>query len=102
MTGIHSTYLRYSFEQWKTTDNSVSTTDCLIPAYLSKRQGVLRGKIAKRTDERVKVMSELVNGVQVIKMYAWEKPFEALVGKLRKLVLDTIFSTTVAVLPNFI
>lgn len=47
---------------------------------------MLRGKIARRTDERVKVMSELVNGVQVIKMYAWEKPFEKLVAKLRKYV----------------
>lgn len=56
----------------------------LFLAYLSNLQGILRGKIAKRTDERVKVMSELVNGVQVIKMYAWEKPFERLVDKLRK------------------
>lgn len=56
----------------------------VVLAYLSNLQGVLRGKIAKRTDERVKVMSELVNGVQVIKMYAWEKPFEKLVDKLRK------------------
>lgn len=56
----------------------------VFSAYLSNLQGVLRGKIAKRTDERVKVMSELVNGVQVIKMYAWEKPFEKLVDKLRK------------------
>lgn len=55
-------------------------------AYLSSRQGALRGKIARRTDERVKVMSELVNGVQVIKMYAWEKPFEKLVDLLRKYV----------------
>lgn len=60
-------------------------------AYLSSRQGVLRGKIAKRTDERVKVMSELVNGVQVIKMYAWEKPFEELVAKLRKYVILVCF-----------
>lgn len=57
-----------------------------VSAYLSNRQGVLRGKIARRTDERVKVMSELVNGVQVIKMYAWERPFEKLVEKLRKYV----------------
>lgn len=56
----------------------------MVAAYLSNKQGVLRGKIASRTDQRVKVMSELVNGVQVIKMYAWEKPFEKLVDALRK------------------
>ncbi|XP_026323955.1 probable multidrug resistance-associated protein lethal(2)03659 isoform X2 [Hyposmocoma kahamanoa] len=66
----------------------------LVQSYLSKRQGVLRGKIAKRTDERVKVMSELVNGVQVIKMYAWEKPFEKLVDKLRKLEVKFIMRTS--------
>ncbi|KAG7304444.1 hypothetical protein JYU34_011386 [Plutella xylostella] len=65
-----------------------------IQAYLSNRQGVLRGKIARRTDERVKVMSELVNGVQVIKMYAWERPFEKLVEKLRKMEVHFIFRTS--------
>ncbi|XP_073944220.1 probable multidrug resistance-associated protein lethal(2)03659 [Choristoneura fumiferana] len=66
----------------------------LVQTYLSNRQGVLRGKIAKRTDERVKVMSELVNGVQVIKMYAWEKPFEKLVDNLRKLEVNFIMRTS--------
>ncbi|XP_050359927.1 ATP-binding cassette sub-family C member 4-like [Nymphalis io] len=66
----------------------------VVQAYLSSRQGVLRGKIAKRTDERVKVMSELVNGVQVIKMYAWEKPFEKLVDKLRKYEVKFILRTS--------
>ncbi|XP_013195016.2 ATP-binding cassette sub-family C member 4 [Amyelois transitella] len=66
----------------------------LVQAYLSSRQGILRGKIAKRTDERVKVMSELVNGVQVIKMYAWEKPFEKLVDKLRKMEVNFIMRTS--------
>nr|XP_021186907.2 ATP-binding cassette sub-family C member 4 [Helicoverpa armigera]WRX06130.1 ABCC7 [Helicoverpa armigera] len=66
----------------------------IVQAYLSNLQGTLRGKIAKRTDERVKVMSELVNGVQVIKMYAWEKPFEKLVDKLRKLEVSFIMRTS--------
>ncbi|CAG4922635.1 unnamed protein product [Colias eurytheme] len=65
-----------------------------VQAYLSNLQGTLRGKIAKRTDERVKVMSELVNGVQVIKMYAWEKPFEKLVDRLRKLEVKFILQTS--------
>ncbi|XP_032517438.2 ATP-binding cassette sub-family C member 4-like [Danaus plexippus] len=65
-----------------------------VQVYLSNRQGILRGKIARRTDERVKVMSELVNGVQVIKMYAWEKPFEKLVDKLRKIEIKFILRTS--------
>ncbi|KAL4705012.1 hypothetical protein ACJJTC_009800 [Scirpophaga incertulas] len=66
----------------------------LVQVYLSNLQGVLRGKIARRTDERVKVMSELVSGVQVIKMYAWEKPFEKLVDRLRKLEVKYISRTS--------
>ncbi|XP_041973563.1 ATP-binding cassette subfamily C member 4-like [Aricia agestis] len=65
----------------------------LVQTYLSNWQAKLRGKIAKRTDERVKVMSELVNGVQVIKMYAWEKPFEKLVEKLRQYEIKFISQT---------
>ncbi|CAK1599826.1 unnamed protein product [Parnassius mnemosyne] len=66
----------------------------VVQAYLSNLQGKFRGKIAKRTDERVKVMSELVSGVQVIKMYAWEKPFEKLVDKLRRWEVKYILKTS--------
>ncbi|CAG9783009.1 unnamed protein product [Diatraea saccharalis] len=66
----------------------------LVQVYLSNLQGKFRGKIAKRTDERVRVMSELVSGVQVIKMYAWEKPFEKIVDNLRKLEVKFISRTS--------
>ncbi|XP_075982875.1 ATP-binding cassette sub-family C member 4-like [Anticarsia gemmatalis] len=67
----------------------------VVQVYLSNLQGTLRGKIAKRTDERVRVMNELLSGVQVIKMYAWEKPFEKLVDKLRKLEVSYILKTSI-------
>lgn len=54
--------------------------------YLSKLQGKLRSKTAKRTDYRVKLMSEITAGIQVIKMYAWEKPFAKIVELSRKYV----------------
>ncbi|XP_041973568.1 ATP-binding cassette sub-family C member 4-like [Aricia agestis] len=66
----------------------------LMQSYLSVLQTDLRRKIAKRTDERIKVMNELVNGVQVIRMYAWENYFEKIVDKLRKLEIRFITKTS--------
>jgi len=42
-----------------------------------------RQKTAKYTDERIKVMNEIIAGMRVIKMYCWEKPFGELVKKIR-------------------
>lgn len=47
-------------------------------------------RIAKRTDTRVSVMNELIQGIQVIKMYAWETPFRNVVKIARKKEVDQI------------
>lgn len=51
---------------------------------MAKKQGNMRSKISKKTEYRVKIMNEIVSGIQVIKMYAWEKPFEKVVEMARK------------------
>ncbi|XP_017890581.1 multidrug resistance-associated protein 4-like [Ceratina calcarata] len=43
----------------------------------------LRGMIASSTDRRVQFMNELISGIQVIKMYAWEKPFQKILTFIR-------------------
>ncbi|XP_076243257.1 ATP-binding cassette sub-family C member 4 [Calliopsis andreniformis] len=43
----------------------------------------LRQVIALLTDKRVQLMNELIAGIQVIKMYAWEKPFMKIVASIR-------------------
>ena len=45
-----------------------------------------RRKIMKFTDERVKVMNEVISGMKVIKLYTWEDSFAELVGKIRSYV----------------
>ena len=40
----------------------------------------------KFTDERVKVMNEVISGMKVIKLYTWEDSFAELVGKIRSYV----------------
>lgn len=46
--------------------------------------GMLRLKVAERTDRRVRIMSEIVNACRIIKMYAWEFPFAKLIGEARE------------------
>ncbi|XP_022343366.2 ATP-binding cassette sub-family C member 4-like isoform X1 [Crassostrea virginica] len=59
---------------------------CLVPvqSLMGKLFAKLRHKTAVHTDERVKVMNEIISGMRVIKMYCWEKPFGELVAKIRR------------------
>jgi ATP-binding cassette subfamily C (CFTR/MRP) protein 10 len=40
--------------------------------------------VLKVTDERVKIMSEIIKSMRIVKMYCWESAFEEKVRHVRK------------------
>ena len=61
-----------------------------IQTVLGKVSSILRLRVAEKTDKRVGTMNEIIQGIQVIKMYAWEKPFEKVVAEARRLEIKQI------------
>ncbi|XP_050740955.1 probable multidrug resistance-associated protein lethal(2)03659 [Drosophila biarmipes] len=61
-----------------------------LQMYLGHKIALLRRETAMRTDKRMRMMTEIISGIQVIKMYAWELPFERLVAYARRKEINTI------------
>ncbi|XP_064396710.1 ATP-binding cassette sub-family C member 4-like isoform X2 [Halichondria panicea] len=51
---------------------------------LAKVFSKLRHKSALVTDKRIRIMNEVISGMKVIKMYAWEFALKAVISKLRR------------------
>lgn len=56
----------------------------LIQSYLGPKSGEIRGKTAEVTDKRINLMSQMINGIKVVKMYSWEKSFSSKMDIVRK------------------
>lgn len=57
-----------------------------IQTWFGKKCSSYRLKIALTTDKRVRLMNEVISGIQVIKMYCWEKPFGQLISLVRRFI----------------
>ncbi|KAH8365091.1 hypothetical protein KR084_001279, partial [Drosophila pseudotakahashii] len=64
----------------------------LIPLqmYLGTITSMLHLKAAERTDNRIRMVNEIISGIRVLKMYAWELPFEKMVAKARQKEMNSI------------
>lgn len=50
----------------------------------------------KLKDERTKMVNEVLNGMKVIKLYAWETPMEEHINEIRKKELHLIMKSGMA------
>ncbi|KAL3285858.1 hypothetical protein HHI36_000378 [Cryptolaemus montrouzieri] len=75
-----------------------------LQSYVANVAGLYRTKIGKRTDKRLKIMDELLTGIQVIKMYAWERTFSKFIESFRNSELIVIKRATYlkSIFPSFL
>ena len=78
------TYLAWRLVSWAVFAG-LAFIFCIIPlqAVIGKAFARLRGQTTKVTDTRVKLMNEVISGIRVIKMYAWEKALSAALVAIR-------------------
>jgi len=55
-------------------------------SFAAHKAGKIRQQSAAVTDKRLKTMKEIITGIRVVKMYAWEWNFRDLVAQIRRLV----------------
>uniref|UniRef100_A0A182MTX2 Uncharacterized protein n=1 Tax=Anopheles culicifacies TaxID=139723 RepID=A0A182MTX2_9DIPT len=55
-----------------------------IQSYTGTLTSRYRLRTALKTDERIRLMDEIIAGIAVIKMYAWERPFAKLISQARR------------------
>jgi len=65
-----------------------------LQTWVGKQFGKLRVRTAGKTDKRIRLMNEIVNGMKVIKMYTWEKPFASHVHDARKEEIGVVKKTS--------
>ncbi|XP_076255885.1 ATP-binding cassette sub-family C member 4-like isoform X1 [Rhynchophorus ferrugineus] len=89
-------YLLYTNVGW-TGLPGVGILLCFIPfqMWMGKKTSLYRLRTAIKTDERIRVMNEIISGIQVIKMYTWEKPFAHIVEVIRRSEMSEIRKNSV-------
>ncbi|XP_077957966.1 ATP-binding cassette sub-family C member 4-like isoform X1 [Gasterosteus aculeatus] len=66
----------------------------LMQTMFGRLFSTFRSKTAAFTDNRIRIMNEVVSGMRIIKMYAWEKPFSALVSEVRRKEISMILKSS--------
>lgn len=65
-----------------------------LQSCIGKLFSSLRSKTAAFTDARIRTMNEVITGIRIIKMYAWEKSFADLITSLRRKEVSKILRSS--------
>ncbi|XP_054998160.1 ATP-binding cassette sub-family C member 4 isoform X1 [Sorex araneus] len=65
-----------------------------LQSCIGKLFSSLRSKTAAFTDVRIRTMNEVITGIRIIKMYAWEKPFADLITGYRKKEISKVLRSS--------
>ncbi|XP_006211067.1 ATP-binding cassette sub-family C member 4 [Vicugna pacos] len=65
-----------------------------LQSCIGKLFSSLRSKTAAFTDVRIRTMNEVITGIRIIKMYAWEKSFADLITNLRRKEISKILRSS--------
>ena len=78
-------YLSYNIVGWVIFVGS-TVLIAMIPfqMWMARKFSQFRLETAKKTDIRIRLMNEIIAGIRVVKMYAWEYSFAKLVNQARK------------------
>ena len=55
-------------------------------SFAAHKAGKVRHQSAAVTDKRLEIMKEIITGIRVVKMYAWEWNFTDLIAQIRRFV----------------
>ncbi|CAL8092157.1 unnamed protein product [Calicophoron daubneyi] len=55
-----------------------------MQSVLNKVYAGLKTKVAKTTDQRIRLISDIVNGIRIIKLHAWEEIFSNYISAIRR------------------
>ena len=89
-------FLIVMYLTWRSIGNATFVGGTLILAFvplqswIGKKFSQFRSQTAQKTDERIRLMSEIIQGIKVIKMYAWEHSFAKLIAEARKAEINVI------------
>ncbi|XP_052077881.1 ATP-binding cassette sub-family C member 5-like [Mytilus californianus] len=81
---IGAGYTYYLLGPWCFIAMGIFVLCYLLQGVLTKGVEIMRRKTLQHTDKRVRKMTEVLNSMKLLKMYAWEEPFEHTISEIRK------------------